>query len=382
MKRILLDFYSCRNLGDDIFVKIFSDYFRDCRINLIVNLRYIPKDLRKNVKIHPISLIHTVAGKIQSILGWDSKISADIQKYLIWQRRRIEKKQDAVVLIGGSVFMGKKSKGRKEIPFRTEEHPEYIITGRLEHHSNRFVIGANLGPAYSTEYWDNIKSVLRDYTHVCLRDYSSYCMVKELSHVQYAPDVLFLTPRPDVDCGERVVISVIDIRRYTLDASIISSYYTLLQETIQYFKGKSIPVTLVSFCERDGDEAAIEELLTRIKDKDDISTCFYRGDIQEILRIFAGASFVIGSRFHSVILGILYGKPVFPVSYNCKTENYLADLQFKGKYAILDQLPSLKVEDIVYNYENRIITDCSEHKKYAENQFWGLKEYLYGDLKQ
>ena len=53
MKKILLDFYSCRNLGDDLFVKIFSDYFRDCRINLIVNLRYIPKDLGTNVKIHP-----------------------------------------------------------------------------------------------------------------------------------------------------------------------------------------------------------------------------------------------------------------------------------------------------------------------------------------
>lgn len=376
MKKILLDFYSCRNLGDDLFVKIFSDYFRDCHINLIVNLRYTPKNLRKNVKIHPFSLAHTIVGKIQSILGWDSKISAEMQKYLIWQRRRIEKKQDAVVLIGGSVFMGKKSNRQKEIPFRTEEHPEFIITGRLQNRSNRFVIGANLGPAYSSEYWDNIKSVLRNYNHVCLRDYSSYCMVKELPHVQYAPDILFLTSRPEVDCGERVVISVIDIRRYTLDGSIISSYYTLLQEAIQYFRGKNIPVTLVSFCERDGDEEAIAVLLTRIKDKDDISTCFYRGDIQEILRIFAGASYVIGSRFHSVILGILYGKPVFPVSYNCKIENYLADLQFQGKYATFDQLPSLKVEDVIYNYENRIITDCSEHKKYAENQFWGLKEYL------
>lgn len=85
---------------------------------------------------------------------------------------------------------------------------------------------------------------------------------------------------------------------------------------------------------------------------------------------------MIGSRFHSVILGILYGKPIFPVSYNCKIENYLADLRFQGKYATLDQLPSLKVEDVIYNYENRIITDCSEHKKYAGNQFCGLKEYL------
>lgn len=95
-----------------------------------------------------------------------------------------------------------------------------------------------------------------------------------------------------------------------------------------------------------------------------------------MLRLFAGASFIIGSRFHSIILGILYGKPVFPISYNCKTENYLVDLQFAGKYTTLDRLPSMMLGDVIYNYENKIITDCSEHKKYAENQFWGVKEYL------
>ena len=381
MKKIQLEFYNCRNLGDDLFVKIFSDYFRDCRINLIVNLRHITKDLGKTVKVHPFSLIHTVAGKIQSIWGWDSKVSDAIQKCLIWWRHRIEKKQDAVVVIGGSIFMGKKSNGREEISFHTEEHPVFTITGSLQHQGNRFVIGANLGPAYSLEYWENIKFVLGNYNHVCLRDYSSYCMVKDLSYVQYAPDVLFLPPCPAAECSERVVISVIDIQRYTADASIISSYYKLLQETIQYFKGRSIPVTLASFCEKDGDEAAIAALLAQINDRTNISTCFYRGNIEEMLRLFAGATFIIGSRFHSIILGILYGKPVFPISYNCKTENYLVDLQFEGKYATLDRLPSMMLGDVIYKYENKTITDCSEYKKYAENQFWGVKEYLYGDLK-
>ena len=104
---------------------------------------------------------------------------------------------------------------------------------------------------------------------------------------------------------------------------------------------------------------------------------------ERVLRSFTvGRKNWVTSSFHSIILGILYEKPVFPVSYNCKTENYPADLQFEGKYVALDELPSLTPEDVIYNYENRIITECSEHKKYAGNQFWGLKEYLYGDLKQ
>lgn len=59
---------------------------------------------------------------------------------------------------------------------------------------------------------------------------------------------------------------------------ILSSYHTLFQELIQYFNGRIIPVTLVSFCERD-DEETSAALLAWIKDKADISIYFYRGDI-------------------------------------------------------------------------------------------------------
>lgn len=202
-------------------------------------------------------------------------------------------------------------------------------------------------------------------------------MVKELAHIQYAPDVIFLAKYPsNCNCEENVVISVINICQHTLDKNIITSYYRLLAETIIYFFNKNIKVTLVSFCKREGDEVAIKILLNKIPFSNNVSTCFYDGNIEEILKLFANSSFVIASRFHSFILGILFNKPVFPIVYNCKTENYLFDLPFDGKYAKLNDLLTLRMEDILFNYENKIITDCSDHKRYASNQFWGLRKYL------
>lgn len=49
--------------------------------------------------------------------------------------------------------------------------------------------------------------------------------------MQYVPDILFLAPHPDIECSERVVISVIDIRRYTYEAVIVSLYYTFCRRT-------------------------------------------------------------------------------------------------------------------------------------------------------
>ena len=376
MKKIVLNYYSRRNLGDDLFVKIFTEHFNDCTVYLIANPCYIPKNLGKNVKIHPFSFLYTFIGKMMSLIGYQDTIAPIVQHFLEYCYNRIEKRTDAVVEIGGSIFMDK-ALGDTPIDFGVKRKPDYRINSSLQKCGKRFVIGANLGPVYSEQYWERIKTLFYKYNHICLRDYSSYYMVKELLNVQYAPDVIFLTEYP-VNCNnaENVVISVINVCQYTTDQDVVSAYYNLLEEVILYFSNKEIEVILVSFCEREGDEIGIKKLLNRNCYNNYVSTCCYDGDINKMLKLFANTSFVIASRFHSFILGILFGKPTFPIAYNCKTENYLYDLEFCGKYTRLNDIVTLELDDILFNYKNRIITECSDHKKYAINQFWGLRKYL------
>lgn len=310
-----------------------------------------------------------------SLFGYQNRISSIMQFFLEYCLNRIENKSDAVVYIGGSIFMDK-ARGISPLDFGIKGSVDYNVSSSLQKEGKRFVIGANLGPAYSEQYWEGIKALLKKYKHVCLRDYSSYNMVKELSHVQYAPDVIFLTEYSEICRNEEnVVISVIDVSQYTTDQNVISAYYNLLEEVIFYFSEQEIKVVLTSFCGREGDGIGIRELLNRVASSY-VTTCYYDGDMDKILSLFANSSFVIASRFHSFILAVLFGKPVFPIAYNCKTENYLYDLNFSGRYVNLNDITTLTLDDILFNYNNHIITDCTNHKRYAVNQFWGLRTYL------
>ena len=126
----------------------------------------------------------------------------------------------------------------------------------------------------------------------------------------------------------------------------------------------------------EGDEDAIDHLLSLLPDRSGVSVCCYDGNIPKLLSLLSDATYIIASRFHAMILALSFGKPVFPISYNCKSRHYLEDLDFRGKFASLSDLPETTVEDVLYNYDHRIITDCSLHKQHAQNQFRALREFL------
>ena len=290
--------------------------------------------------------------------------------------RRLKARCDAYVKIGGSIFM-QHAPGCEEIDFSTAEKPDFTYRNSTGDTGNSFIIGANLGPAYSESYWADMEAEFQKYRHICLRDYASYCAMRHMPNVQYAPDVLFLTPKPPVEPkGRNILISVIDIGKHTQDSRIVDAYYGLLEQAISFFLHADVPVTLASFCQWQGDERAVQELLARFPEEPRVSACCYRGDPKPVLEALAGASYIIGSRFHSVILGMSFGKPVFPIIYNCKTQHYLSDLYFAGRYARLRDLPSTTLEDVLYNDQHQITVDCSQHHRYAVNQFRGLEDYL------
>ena len=376
MKQILTRFYSANNLGDDLFIDVFSKQFPDCRINLLTGIKHQPRNLGANIRIHPYSYIMTGIDFIQSKVGYRSAPGRLLDHIARACMDHLIRKNDAVVMIGGSLFM-QAGLPEEELHFSAGKLPDFECLSTPQNNGKSFLIGSNLGPVYKESYWTDIRNTFSQYNHVCLRDFSSYSMVKDLAHVQYAPDVIFLAPQPEPQIrSEHVVISVIDICRRTSDQSIIDAYFERLREAVNHFTARRIPVTLTSFCKSEGDEDAIHHLLDLLPDQELISTCFYAGNISELMALISNATYIIASRFHAMILGISFGKPVFPFSYNCKTKHYLEDLDFRGNYATLEQIPDLTLEDILHNYEKQIITDCTAHKTYAHNQFRALREFL------
>lgn len=138
-------------------------------------------------------------------------------------------------------------------------------------------------------------------------------------------------------------------------------------------------VDLISFCDKEGDDKGIRKILTCLSDehhKCSIGVYRYNGDIEKILGLFARAEYIVASRFHAMIIGMLYGKPIFPICYGAKMIHYLEDIGFTGKIGKPNSLKDITVEDVLFNLKHNIVAQCEQHKDLAYLQFEGLRMYL------
>ena len=104
MKKIILQYYSRLNFGDDLFVQVFAQHFRSYRIELIGNPIYIPKGVGSNVRISPWSWPITIVSKLLSMGFLPNPVKAWLlSKYNLFIDYA-KKRGSACVLIGGSLF--------------------------------------------------------------------------------------------------------------------------------------------------------------------------------------------------------------------------------------------------------------------------------------
>lgn len=231
-------------------METFAEHFSDCEIHLLVNPRCVSKKLPPNVRILHFSHVDLRLRRISNLASHRGrqKMVHMVEHVRPRRLKHIASGCDAFVKIGGSIFM-QHAPECQEIDFSTEEKPDFALRRCTGGRGNRFVIGVNLGPVYSEDYWEQIDEEFQNYRHVCLRDYASYRKMRAAPNVQYAPDVLFLIPKPYVgEVGENVAISVMDVRQNTQDEAVAQAYYDLLERVIAYFLGREIPVTLLSLC--------------------------------------------------------------------------------------------------------------------------------------
>ena len=89
--------------------------------------------------------------------------------------------------------------------------------------------------------------------------------------------------------------------------------------------------------------------------------------------VFAKNEYIIGTRFHSIVLAIINGQSVLPMIYNEKTEHMLNDLD--------EQIETLDIKKIIGNDSLEKMLkfqkiDFSNSKNTASEQFEILDQYL------
>lgn len=358
MKKILVYAYNEVNLGDDLFLKILFDRYPNVEWIVPNSKKTYKKIFRyKNVKIKPITLISRAINKFNKITKY---------KFMI--------KYDAVVFIGGSIFIegdfwNDQYKFRKSIIEKFNRCDKPI-----------FIIGSNFGPYKSEEFLDCYKKLLEKCTDICFREKYSYKLFKEFNNVRLEPDIVFSMKNKIVNKKSKSIgVSLIDLSKRKELKKYNNLYLNKIKEIIAEAINLEYKITLFSFCESEGDNIAIDNLITILEKENlnKVEVVSYSGDINLFLNKFASMENIIATRFHSLILSQIFNQGVYPIVYSNKTYNVLSDLMLDKEYIFIKDIEKLNSKHVINNIANNKITDKKIFKE-AKNQFKGLDKYVEG----
>ena len=227
-----------------------------------------------------------------------------------------------------------------------------------------YVLGCNFGPFESEEFLEFFSDLLLEMDGVCLRDRYSVNLIgsslrtrkgistKEFeSKIRYVPDIAFqllntkmiLPSSPYSDC---YVISIIQPeRRIGLHGygeiykrAILSLALRLTEEDEE----KPVIFYAASAALGDGDMAV--ELCRNMEESGRRAVSYEYKELDESLALLKEAKGIIATHFHTMLLGILYEVPTYPVIYNLKMETVIKDYGFLGKSIKVKELTENKAE--------------------------------------
>lgn len=325
MKKVYINAYLSKNLGDDLFVKVLVERYRNS---------FYTYSTKKYVN-HFGDNLHLISGFPIKIL---KKMSVVFFKENL-VKKILEKSCDCVITIGGSLFV--------------ENTTSYRDAYRMQYATKKdhYMIGLNFGPYQSTDFYEYVKkNVIAKAKDVCFRDNYSYHLFHDLPNVRLAPDILFSIDTSAIDIKEEkaVVMVIMDCSR-GIGTQYKELYENKIAELTSYFVKQGYYIKYMAFCLPDGDGDAVHSIFQRLNDEVSkyVQTFFYRGDnMSEILDEMGRSEIIVATRFHAIVLGLLFHKVVIPIAYNNKTIHMLKDIGYQGEVFRINDLEKFTIEHI------------------------------------
>ncbi|AZI66630.1 polysaccharide pyruvyl transferase family protein [Kaistella daneshvariae] len=343
-KKILVDIYLAKNLGDDLFLDHLSHSFP--------NSDFVPFhpggdykvffDNYKNIQQFPYSVIDRVAAR----LGNNKLKDYD------W----LSKSYDGLLFLGGGIF-------REEFYWKEVYNYRFMISKAFKSQGkNVFFSGCNFGPYESRDFVKAHHVLFQEVDHVQFRDQKSYKLFSSLNNIGYAPDLLWSYDLPTTIKTDNILgISIIDPRHKPQYKETYQEYIESHKELCEKYLQNGFEIKLFSFCEAEGDLEIAEEIA---KDFPGIKILNYTTEITNYLKEIGSCSHFVAARFHAVIIAFKYGIPVIPVIYGDKTENLLIDLGLAKPYVYLDAMQAVleaKFSTISVPQKKQLYSESKKH---------------------
>lgn len=360
MKKIIIDAYLAKNLGDDLFLYIVFERYKNKEVQWVLNTysddyREMFKDY-KNVEVRKKSTLNKLLLKF------------NLTRKMFYKNE--SRKSDALVIIGGSIFM--ENSTWKEQYKRMHER----LSVFNKNSKKVFVLGSNFGPFKSEEFVEYSKEIFRECYDICFRDEKSFNYFKNIDNVRVASDVVFVLQDKIMKKQDTLGISIIDISEREELKPFIGEYEKKLIEIVNYYTDNKVEVTLFSFCEKQGDLDVAIKVRDIAKNKEMIKIKNYEGDIKEYLQTLGSMENIIGSRFHSIILSQVFHQGVYPLVYSGKTLNILKDIGLDKNYIEIQDINNLKIEELDEVINNNKLNDLSSIITKSDKQFIKLDEFI------
>ncbi|MCR5524386.1 MAG: polysaccharide pyruvyl transferase family protein [Lactobacillus sp.] len=353
---ILTSGYWNSNLGDDLFLKILSERYPAHNFFIISGSKAFQSfNGIPNVKKVRIPLKIKLKNKLYQKLGMNT------EKLLSNFEISILNQFDLYCEVGGSLFiLPQEGLGTK-----------YSLRKRIELSGlPYFVIGSNFGPYFSERQVQKYHELFADMTGISLRDYASYKLFSDLPNVDYASDLVFnlKVKKPSVP-GNYTLISIIN-PEVRFDHETSEKYYQLITNIITSLLNKHERIVLMSFCEAEGDLIAAKKIKKMFNNISQIEV-FNHTNIDESLEKINSANKIVATRYHSMILGWLMGKPTFVLSYSEKINNVISDLFPTQPFINISQIDSdnFRLSFAVNNQIDDIVQEAQQQFKFLDRFF-------------
>lgn len=358
MKKALIIAYAKKNLGDDLFIHVLVNRYKKTKFYLSSKTFYD----KSCFKASNLKFVN------RNVINFLNNLASKNKRHFLNTNNILSGFCDATVLIGGSMF----------IQNADMDTVKTQVGERFSHLKNKYyILGSNFGPYKDDEYYNLHYNVFKNAEDVCFREEYSYNLFKDLKNVKYASDIVFSMDTKNINKEKKkeVVISVIDLSFRKEFANLTKSYERKIKEMVEYYVALGYSVTLMSFCKFEGDEKAISNI-TGLLDSDinsKVNVYNYDGDIDEALGVIARSEIVVATRFHAMILGLIFNCTVIPVIYSNKTLNVMKDINFTGDYVKIEDIDKLDISSLNLDYKLDISKQVLDAKRHFESLDMFLK---------
>lgn len=333
---IMIDAYLDNNLGDDLMIRYFASYFHMHNI-YIVETR---EEIRKSFE--DIPNIYFCSERNYS----DTKVNFQLH-----------------VTIGGSMFILDEPK--KWIRFRHR-----IKNARALRHKTipSATIGSNLGPfdkqniGLRLARWE-----LKNKNLITVRDTKSYELLQNdfkrmKISLKFFPDIVFSRIREKKSPTYGLGISV--YRSLDPEIDNIQNYTELAMIANNFIRETGKKVALFAFdSENENDLVAAHKVQELITERDKVDIIPYLGQPEHFIEKFLKCEKIIGIRFHSSVLALVSGIPLYAIAYSNKTQNLMSDLGLSKYCSSLSNLgkDASSIENQIKMNDLAILNDKDRH---------------------